>query len=60
LFFFYHGDNERLNRNKQRAVLKRDAAANQIKAIYNLGMVASKDTAQVPKFLIALEDLNDC
>uniref|UniRef100_A0A2S2P573 Uncharacterized protein n=2 Tax=Schizaphis graminum TaxID=13262 RepID=A0A2S2P573_SCHGA len=50
-------DVDRLNRDKQRAARRRDAAASHIEAIYSLGLTASKDSSCVPKFLLAAEDL---
>jgi len=50
-------DVDRLNRDKQRASRRRDLAASHIEAIYSLGMAASSDSACVPKFLLAAEDL---
>jgi len=37
------GDKERFTRNKQRAAVKRDAAASHIEAIYALGLSASTE-----------------
>ncbi|KAF0748356.1 Reverse transcriptase domain-containing protein [Aphis craccivora] len=50
-------DLERLSRNKQRASVRRDAAASQIEAIYNLGLNASTDSSSRSKFLIAADEL---
>jgi len=50
-------DIDRLNRDKQRASRKRDAAASLIEAIYSLGITASTDSSSVSKFLLAVEDL---
>lgn len=52
-------DVERLNRNKQRASVKRDAAASHIEQIYALGLSTSNDSSAIPKFLIASEDIYD-
>ncbi|XP_050063262.1 uncharacterized protein LOC126552594 [Aphis gossypii] len=52
-------DRERLTRNKQRASVRRDAAASQIEAIYNLGLDASTDSSSICKFLIAAKDLEE-
>ncbi|XP_008179923.1 uncharacterized protein LOC103308408 [Acyrthosiphon pisum] len=53
------GDMERLTRNKQRAAVKRDAAASHIESIYALGLSASTDSSVIPKFLIASEDIQN-
>ncbi|CAI6359355.1 unnamed protein product [Macrosiphum euphorbiae] len=53
------GDKERLMRNKQRAAVKRDAAASHIESIYALGLSASTDSSVIPKFLIASEDIQN-
>ncbi|CAI6370934.1 unnamed protein product [Macrosiphum euphorbiae] len=53
------GDKERLTRNKQRAAVKRDAAASHIESIYTLGLSASTDSSVIPKFLIASEDIQN-
>uniref|UniRef100_A0A2S2NMQ9 Uncharacterized protein n=1 Tax=Schizaphis graminum TaxID=13262 RepID=A0A2S2NMQ9_SCHGA len=50
---------ERLNRDKQRASIKRDAAAGQIEAIYNLGLLASTDSSVLSRFLIAIKDIDE-
>jgi len=50
-------DVERLVRNKQRASVRRDAVASQIEAIYNLGLSASNDLSVIPKFLLAVDNL---
>lgn len=52
-------DLERLMRNKQRASVRRDAAASQIEAIYSLGLNASTDSSSISKFLIAANDLDE-
>jgi len=55
-------ETERLTRNKQRASVKRDAAASQIEAVYNLGLSASSDSSDssvVPKFLLAIKDIDE-
>ncbi|XP_025204443.1 uncharacterized protein LOC112601188 [Melanaphis sacchari] len=51
-------DVERLTRDKQRAMRRRDAAASHIEAIYSLGLNASTDSSIIPKFLLAAEDLH--
>jgi len=53
------GDVERFTHNKQRAILKRDAAASQIEAIYGLGLKASNDSTALQRFLLAIEDIDD-
>lgn len=50
-------DLDRLNRDKQRASRRRDSAASHIEAIYSLGLTASTDSSNIPKFLLAAEDL---
>jgi len=50
---------ERLIRNKQRASLKRDAAASQIEAVHKLGVSASSDSSVIPKFLLAIKDIDE-
>ncbi|KAF0706046.1 Uncharacterized protein FWK35_00037713 [Aphis craccivora] len=39
--------------------LKRDAAASQIEAVYNLGLSASTDSSVIPKFLLAIKDIDE-
>ncbi|KAF0736570.1 Integrase catalytic domain-containing protein, partial [Aphis craccivora] len=50
-------DLDRLNRDKQRASRRRDSAASHIEAIYSLGLKALTDSSNIPKFLLAAEDL---
>lgn len=57
LFIIIMSEVERLNRNKQRASFKCNAAASHIESIYALGVSASTESFVIPKFLSACEDL---